>query len=313
MKKKIWRWHRLIIAIILLFLIVNLIVLDFVSQKPVAPVITKTFTRKWTNEKDPNRQICQTLNSKYAKLINFSDKKILCEKNSQQQMAPASLTKILTAITILDNNTDLDKKTTVPYDIYPEIYAQNASVAGFQPNETFTTSELLYGLILPSGADAAKTLALINADSEDQFAQLMNEEAMIIGMYDSHFMNASGLDQNKHYTTADNLVKLLEYALENPTFKKIFTTQAYDIPKDKDHKKHKLRSTMSYSLKKFKLKNTGILGSKTGYTFNSGLSFASLLEKDGKEYILVTAHADGDGSTKPNHIIDALNVIKKLQ
>lgn len=313
MLKKIWKYRRLIIAVFLLFVITNLVVFEFMDSKPKKPIITKTFTKNWVKKENPDRKICQTLNSKYVKLINYTDKKILCEKNSKQQMAPASLTKILTAITILDNNNDLDKKITVPLSIYPDIYREHASVAGFQANEIFNTHELLYGLILPSGADAAKTLALVNTNSEPQFAQLMNEEAMIIGMYDSHFMNASGLDQNKHYTTADNLVKLLEYALKNETFKKLFTTQSYNIAKNEDHAQHKLSSTMSYSLKKFKLKNTGILGSKTGYTLNSGLSFASLLEKNNKEYILVTAHADGDGSTKPNHIIDALNVIKQLQ
>lgn len=313
MIKKMWRYRRLVIAVFLVFVIVNLVVLDFVNAKPTKPKITKTFTTRWVSKKDPDRQICRALNSKYVKLINYSDQRIICEKNSTKPMAPASLTKILTAITILDNNSELDKKITIPASIYADIYTQHASVAGFQANETFSTNELLYGLILPSGADAAKTLALINTDSELQFAQLMNEEAIIIGMYDSHFMNASGLDQDKHYTTADNMVKLLEYALKNEVFKKVFTTQSYKIAKNQDHDQHKLNSTMSYSLRKFKLKNTGILGSKTGYTINSGLSFASLLTKNNKEYILVTAHADGDGSTKPNHILDALSVIKKLQ
>mgnify|MGYP000155160616 CR=1 FL=1 len=100
-------------------------------------------------------------------------------------------------------------------------------MAGFQPGEAVTYRDLLYGALLPSGAECCLTLAQEIAGDEETFASMMNEKADELGMSRTHFTNCTGLQNNRHYSTAGDIAKLLVYALKNPDFRQIFTTNTY--------------------------------------------------------------------------------------
>jgi len=249
------------------------------------------------------------IKSTHAVLMDLRTGRVIGKKNSDQKTYPASLTKMMTAILAIENLSDLNEKVTVPENIYKELKSEDASMAGFLPGEKVGVIDLLYGTMLPSGADAAESLAIRVSGSEDKFADLMNQKAKELGMNDTHFTNAVGLHNDKHYTTANDLAKLLRYALKNDTFRKIFTAREYTTSKtDKHPKGITFSSTMFAGMSTSDFQGGKIIGGKTGYTENAGLCLASLAEKNGKDYILITTGAPGSHETEQFNITDALYV-----
>lgn len=149
--------------------------------------------------------------SKHAILVDLKDNKILYAREADERTYPASLTKMMTVLVAIENlSTEMMK---VPND-FSYLYEQNAALAGFLPGDLVRTSDLLYGIMLPSGADAALTVAENIAGSEAKFVKLMNEKSKELGMNNTHFTNVIGLHDNNHYTTVHDLAILLEYALK---------------------------------------------------------------------------------------------------
>ena len=133
-------------------------------------------------------------------MVNLNEDMILYEKNADDKTEIASLTKIITAITILEHQSDLNKVVTVKYNMLTGLdgYAK----AGYKAGDQVTYLELLYALMLPSAADAAQILAIDTAGSLDAFADMMNEEVVKIGAKNSHFTNPVGIDDEDNYSTA---------------------------------------------------------------------------------------------------------------
>ncbi len=249
------------------------------------------------------------LYSPHAILVRLSDQKVLLETKSDQRIYPASLTKILTAVVAIEQIPDLSTQVRLPEEIFPDLRAANASVAGFAPGERVAAIDLVYGTLLPSGADAALGLALEVAGSESEFVTLMNQEANELGMDHSHFTNVTGLHDANHYTTVKDIAVLLEHALQDETFREVFTSARYTLGVSRVHPQGlTFYSTMFAKMSTREFAGGRILGGKTGYTEESGLCLASLAEKDGREYILVTAGAPGDHRTEQYHIVDAFTV-----
>lgn len=252
------------------------------------------------------------LHSPYAILIRLKDKKVAFETRSEERIYPASLTKIMTAIVAIENISDLQERIVLPKNIFHELFAANASMAGFSPSEEVPAIDLLYGTLLPSGADATMGLTLLVSDSESEFVKLMNKKANQLGMKDTHFTNASGLHEDNHYTTVKDIATLLEYALENETFYEIFTSVRHSTVSTNRHSDGiTFYSTLSKNMNTYEFDGGRILGGKTGYTAEAGMCLASLAEKNGTQYILVTAAAAGDHQTKQYHIMDAFTVYGK--
>lgn len=250
-----------------------------------------------------------TLYSPYAVLVDLESGNVLAEQNSTERMYPASLTKIMTALIAIEETEDMEQTTTLPSDIFPSLYEENASLAGFQPGETVTWKDLLYGVMLPSGAECCLTFARQIAGSEGAFVDLMNKKAEELGMNDTHFSNATGLQDKKHYSTVRDIAVLLRYALENETFRQVFTARRYSVPPTAYHSEgFTFYNTMFQAMDNAGISDDDILGGKTGYTEKAGLCLASLAEINDREYILVTAKADGNHYTEPYHVIDAENV-----
>lgn len=253
------------------------------------------------------------LYSSNAILISLDDNEILLDKSSDEKIYPASLTKIMTAIVAIENLPDLDEQIYLSEDMFEKLYSENASMAGFLPNEKVAAIDLIYGALLPSGAESCIGLADAIAGSEKSFVKLMNEKAEELGMNDTHFTNSTGLHDRNHYTTVNDIAKLLKYALQNDIFREVYTskrhtTKATNLRSDGIT----FQSTMFRKMKTDNVNNGTIKGGKTGYTEEAKLCLASLAEIDGKEYILVTANADGSPYTEQFNILDAFTVYNQV-
>lgn len=254
------------------------------------------------------------LYSKAAMVTDLDSGKCIGKKNSGKKIYPASLTKIMTVLLSIEKLDNLKESIVVPEDIFPALYAEGASMAGFQPGETASYEELLYGAMLPSGAECCQTLAKAVSGSEEGFAQEMNEKARELGMKHTHFTNATGLQDSEHYTTAEDLTLLLEDALKNQTFYEIFTAAAYSTTASNIYGEgFTFYSTMRQEMSAAQIQDSHILGGKTGYTSEAGLCLASIGRVGEKTYLVVTADAEGSHETEPYHILDAVSVYEELE
>jgi D-alanyl-D-alanine carboxypeptidase len=253
------------------------------------------------------------LHSPCAILVRLSDKAVLMQKQSDKRIYPASLTKMMTVVAAIENIPDLQKKIELSSSIFQPLYKADASMAGFQPGEKVRAIDLLYGAMLPSGAECCVGLADEISGSEQNFVKKMNQKAEQLGMSNTHFANSTGLQNENHYTTVKDLSLLLVYALQNKTFREIFTSSRHSTTATNKHPDGiTFTSTLSQNLKNQTLPGGEILGGKTGYTDEAGLCLASLAQIDEREYILVTAGAKGDHKTEQYNIDDACEVYKNL-
>ena len=202
--------------------------------------------------------------------------RVLFAHNADQPMGMASTTKVVTALTVLENCQDLDTKVRVA----DEAIGIEGSSIYLQKGEQLTVRELLYGLMLRSGNDAAVALALAVAPSMTAFVDLMNQTAQKYGATQTHFMNPHGLDDPEHYTTARDLAKLSAVALRNPTFVEICSAKEKRIDGPEMPRvllnKNKLLKSLD-----------GCIGVKTGYTKKTGRSFVGAREVDGQKIVCV--------------------------
>ncbi len=247
--------------------------------------------------------------SPYILLTDLQSGRAVYSSGAEKRAYPASLTKIATVLCALEKCGDLSKTITLQSADFQGLKAQNAAMAGFKANEEVTLKDLLYGAMLPSGAEAAKGLANHLFGSEKKMVDEMNSLAGRLGMSGSHFSNVTGLQDSRHYTTAADMSRLLQYALQNPAFRSVFTAQRYVVPATNLHTEgFTMRSLLFQRLSDPSFPGGEILGGKTGYTSDAGLCLASLACKDGKEYILITMGAPGDHSTEQYNIADALTL-----
>lgn len=258
------------------------------------------------------------LYSPCAVLINRDTGEILMDMDGGERIYPASLTKIMTAIVAIEHTDDFTQRVTIEKNVFEDLCEKDASMAGFEPGEEVSLRDLLYGILLPSGAECCLTYARHVAGTEAAFVDLMNQKAEELGMCRTHFSNTTGLHEENHYTTAEDMAALLQYALSNETFREAFTSKTYDVEPTNIHPKGIcLQSTLSKGIEEIKMEGKAmeaemILGGKTGYTDEAGLCLASLAEISGQEYILVTAGAAGSHQTEPYNILDALEVYQRL-
>lgn len=265
-------------------------------------------------EVDPSVSISPNkLNSTNAILIRLKDQTTLMQKDSEEKIYPASLTKIMTAIVAIEKLPNLKKEIKLTNSTFQGLYGADASMAGFQPGEQVKAIDLLYGVLLPSGAECCIGLANQIAGSEQNFVKMMNQKAAEIGMKNTHFENTTGLHNENHYTTVKDLAILLSYSLQNDTFREIFTSSRHSTqPTNKHPGGITFNSTMFEELNNQNIIGGEILGGKTGYTNEAGLCLASLAKVGKQEYILISAGAKGDHHSEQYNITDALAVYNSI-
>lgn len=253
------------------------------------------------------------LKSSKAALMDAETGELLEGFDAGKKMYPASLTKIMTAVLAIEHTDNLEETVTLPVDFFQKLYEENASMAGFAPGEQVRLKDLLYGILLPSGAECCIAFAERIAGSEEGFVVLMNEKARELGMENTHFCNSTGLHEADHYSTAEDMAVLLQYAVKNEAFRDAFTSKSYStLPSGVHPEGFTFTSTMFQHLDGTEVSGGTILGGKTGYTPEAGLCLASLAEVSGREYILVTAGAEGNHETEPYHILDAVDVYNRI-
>ncbi|MFR2965425.1 MAG: D-alanyl-D-alanine carboxypeptidase family protein [Anaerovoracaceae bacterium] len=217
---------------------------------------------------------------------------IIWEKNADEKMEPASMTKLMTALLAVEN-----LKPDQEVEVTGEAAAMPETKIYLQTGEKITVEELLYGLLLESGNDAAIALAIATAGSVEDFAAMMNERAKEIGCTNTNFVNPSGLADENHYSTARDMVMIAKEALSNETVRKIAGTAEHTIPATNAYEERNLENT-NYFLKgvdkevngkKIKVdKYDGVFGGKTGYVGEDKAALVTGLSADGLEiYSLV--------------------------
>ena len=273
-----------------------------------------------TPAQEPVQQIsADGLNSQHALLVRRSDLAEMMNLGGDERIYPASMTKLMTALIAIENLPNLDETITVPEDIFEELTAQDASVAGFNPYEQPTVRDLLYGVLLPSGADACETLARAVGGSEEEFVAMMNQKAEELGLANTHFENCTGLHDENHYSTCRDIAMLLNECLKSDTFREIVTTEVYTTEATASHPEGiTLYDTMLHRFTSYEMSTTlengaVIEGGKTGFTDEAGQCLASFAKYEGEEYILVTAEAMTDSGSAVDSIADASTVYGRLQ
>ncbi len=247
------------------------------------------------------------LYSGYAYLCNAENGSVIAEKNCEQRFYPASLTKIMTTLVLLENIDDLYAETTVSASVYNELYLEGASMAGFLPGEKVKLYDLLCGIMLPSGAEAAIAAAEFVAGSEENLVSMMNAKALEMGLANTHFVNITGLHDDNHYTNAAEMALILSAALENQVFREISSKSSYTVsPTNKHPKGFTMQSTVFKKLDGRQPEKLEIVGGKTGFTYEAMLCLATYAEYDGETYIAVTMGAEGNHRTPQHQVDDAI-------
>lgn len=235
------------------------------------------------------------VNANFAILIDADAGLVVAEKNGSAKMYPASMTKVMTLLVACEHITDLNEKLEITQDIVDYVKKEGASNCGFKAGEQVTMLDLLYGLILPSGADAALALVRRIAGSEEQFVVLMNQKAQQLGISaTTHFTNCTGLYNDNHYSTAEDMAIIMRAAAQNSVAATILTTRSYTTQAN-----NKRTTGLSFSnlfLKRIDTQTTGgqVNFAKTGYVAKAGNCAVSYFTAaSGRHYICVTGKTSG--------------------
>lgn len=230
------------------------------------------------------------IHARYAAAADLQTMQVLYERDAQKRMYPASLTKVLTVLTAMDEIDDLEETVTISIEMLTGLEDGALSIAGFLIGEEVTMRDLIYGALLPSGADACQALAVALFGSEEAMAAAMNEKASSIGMTHSHFTNTVGMHDADHYTTAADLVLLMRQAWQNETIKAAMSASAYTtMPNDLHGEGLSLESSWIRQFAYADEENIYVKGAKTGYTPQAGYCLASICEIQGREVIVIVA------------------------
>lgn len=237
-----------------------------------------------------------TLNSRIAVAYDRKSGEVIWGKDEHKRTAMASTTKIMTAIVTLEN-CDLTQTVTIS----KKSAGTGGSRLGLKADDKITMNDLLYGLMLKSGNDAAVAIAETVGGSVEGFAELVNEKAKELKLENTHYVTPHGLDDPEHYTTAVELAKLADYALQNETFAKIVNTKNYTVTINGYPKSISNTNELLGYLE-------GVNGVKTGFTNNAGRCLVTSVNRNGFEIITVILQAD----TKKFRTADSIKLIEYI-
>ena len=302
--------RRVLISALVEVLILAVLAFAFCWNRGLETKISGFFGRF---DRPPVKELGVTgVNSSNIVLMDVKSGIVIGDLNGKEQIYPASMTKIMTVIVAIENLDDLDEEITLTQEMFAGLYEQDATQAGFQPGETVRAIDLLYGAMLPSGAECCIALADTVGGSRDGFVEMMNKKAQKLGMNGTHFCDTTGLHDPDHYSTVRDIAVLLRYALRNDTFREIIESPRHSTGVTNIHPSGiTYYSTMFKNLSDTSVTGGKILGGKTGYTSEAGLCLASFAEIYDREYILVTAGAAGNTGS-PLHVQDAVTIYNRL-
>lgn len=237
------------------------------------------------------------VSARSAVLMDAQTGRVLFEKDADRKSLIASTTKIMTALVVCEQCNVLDRMR-----IPKEAVGIEGSSMYLQEGEVLTVQELLYGLMLHSGNDAAVALAVYCGGTVEGFVEMMNDKARYLGLSDTHFANPNGLDHPDHYSTARDLAVLAAYAMENCVFARTVSTKTLTVGQRYMKNHNKLLWMVD-----------GADGVKTGFTRAAGRVLVSSATRDGRRLVAVTIHAPNDWQDHQKLLEDGFEKYKTRQ
>ncbi|MDR0987089.1 MAG: D-alanyl-D-alanine carboxypeptidase [Ruminococcus sp.] len=250
----------------------------------------------------PHETDAPSVSAKAAVLIDAKTGQIVYGKNENERLPMASTTKIMTTLLMLESG-GLDTE----FVMGPEILVEGSSM-GLLEGDLVSKLDLCYGMMLPSGNDAANATAYILGGGTAGFSELMNRRAADLGMNNSHFITPSGLHAANHYSTASDMAILTKAALENPDFAKIAATESIKL----EYGNPPYPRWLSNSNKLLSLYD-GCIGVKTGFTDEAGRCLVSAAERNGVKLICCTLDAPNDWADHTNLLNYGFEVVKPVE
>lgn len=285
-----------IISLILIIMIIifnsTYVLADDENEILEKPIIEEE--EKKEIEAAANSETKPTINSRRYAIYDRLSGRCIYGKDENKQTAMASTTKIMTAMIVIESC-----KLTDSVTVSAKAAGTGGSRLGLKKDDIITVNDLLYGLMLRSGNDAAVALAIHTAGSIEKFADLMNAKAIKLGLKNTHFVTPHGLDNEEHYTTAYELAKLTDYALKNETFAKIVKTQSTTITINNSPKQINNTNELLGNV-------NGVYGVKTGFTNNAGRCLVTSVKRDDMDLIIVVLGAD----TRKDRAKDSMKLIE---
>ena len=241
-----------------------------------------------------------------AYMVNLDTDTVVYEKDAHKKLYPASLTKLMTCLLLVENIPDLDNVTiTAKAAILGTFSTMNVSLAGILAGEQLTARELLYCMLLQSGNEAAAIVAdYLGDQSINNFIDMMNARAKQLGAVNTHFVNPHGLHDDEHYTTAYDMYLIAKECLKHDVIKEIASTYSYKLRKTNKRESEWLVSTNKMMLKSSDYYRSYIKGLKTGTTTPAGKCFASYAENKGYHYLTIllgSKYKDENGNVVANN------------
>ena len=253
------------------------------------------------------------INAKSAISVETSTGKIVYEKNAHEKMYPASTTKVMTALLVLEN-CKLDEKAKVSYEAIQAV-PEGYSNANLQVGEELSIEDLLYVLMIPSANEAANVLAEHVAGTVESFATMMNTKAEELGCETTHFVNPNGIHNENHYSSAYDLYLIAKEAMKNETFRKIVSTSKYTLPETKVYTNNDRTFVNTNKLIVYNTSNRAdnyyykdAIGIKTGFTKEAGNCLISAAAKDRLEFINVVLNADITEDGLNHRFVDSIDL-----
>ena len=268
------------------------------KETPSTPAYTATASQETVH-------LDTEIDSQYAVVIDLQSDAIIAEKASDILISPASMTKVLTLLVAAEHIRDLDDTFTMTIDITDYCYVNGCSVVGLEVGETVSVRELLYGTILPSGADAAMGLAVYVAGSHEAFVDMMNAKAEELGLGETaHFTNCVGLYHEEHLCTVYDMAMIMKAAMENELCREVLNARTYNTAPTVAHPQGQTLS--NWFLRRIEDKDTGdiqVIGAKTGYVVQSGSCAVSAgRDSQGNLYLCATGDAAGSWRCIYDHV-----------
>lgn len=228
----------------------------------------------------------------YLLVYSIDSDEVVLEKNADKQAYPASITKVLTALVAYENITDLNEKVIVTEEDLAGLSIAGASVVGLEVGNEVSYSDLIYSLLIISAGDSAQVLANHIFGSEEKAVAAMNEKAQSLGMNSSHFANPTGLHDDNHYTTMNDLLLLMKEAMSNEFLKQVMSTMKYSITVNPQGGQLVFMHTIQMAKLDSEIVENYITGGKTGSTNEAGSNLMSFGEANGINYIVITVGID---------------------
>lgn len=245
------------------------------------------------------------LTAQYATAIDAKSGMVLYNKNMDERMYPASMTKVMTVIVALELIKDLEATTVITQSDVDTVWETGASSAYFEVGETVTYRDLLLGAILPSGADATRALANNLCGGQEAFVDKMNELAEKLNLKDTHFVNTTGIHDPNHYTTAHDMALIVQYAVKNNEFREVYSKRYATS----SNGLHQWVNKSIYNAKNSHINVDSILGCKSGYT-DEAKNCLSSLDKVGDNEIIVIVAKCINNDVKPRAAVqDTLDIV----